>query len=341
MIGKVSKGGSFAGCIGYCLEDKIKLTEEMKVQLAQVDHLQHKNRAEVLEYNQCFGNKNELAAQFRDVAKLSKRVEKPVLHLSLRLAAGENLSLDQWTDIGRQAAKDVGIADHQYICVLHKDTKEQHIHIVANRVGFDGKVASDSNSYKRMADLCRRLEKDYNLQQVLSPRAFLSAEERLLPRQDERKKQLKENIRRTLKEVRQFPDFQKKMEDLGYQVIKGRGICFIDDKNVKTKGSEVGFPLAKIEKILTLKQELELKKKEELLHRRADDEIHATPGHRQAFDPFPRSAAKATPAMQTAKQIASLLAKLLEPQKEMGGGLPYELTEDYLEQRRKRRGISH
>ncbi len=166
----------------------------MKAQLSQMDHLQNKDRAEVLEYNQCFGNKQELAAQFRDVAKLSKQVEKPVLHLSLRLAPGESLSRDQWMEIGREAAKDFGVADHQYICVLHKDTQQQHIHIVANRVGFDGKVASDSNSYKRMATLCRRLEKEYNLQQVLSPRAFLSQEERQLPRHDQRKEKLRENI---------------------------------------------------------------------------------------------------------------------------------------------------
>ncbi|EOR95367.1 hypothetical protein ADIARSV_1479 [Arcticibacter svalbardensis MN12-7] len=51
------------------------------------------------------------------------------------------------------AAEEFGVGDHQYICVLHKDTKEQHIHIAANRVGFDGKAAKDGNSYKRMSAL--------------------------------------------------------------------------------------------------------------------------------------------------------------------------------------------
>src|SRR5580692_824980 len=201
MIGYVSKGGSFLGCISYCLEDKNELTETMKQQLAHMDNLQHKDRAEVLEYNKCFGDKFELAEQFRDVQKLSRRVEKPVLHLSLRLAPGDHLTRNQFIEMGREAAKEFDVADHQYICILHKDTKQQHIHIVANRVGFDGKVAKDGNSYKRMATLCRRLERQYNLQQVLSPRAFLSERERLLPRHDKRKDQLREDIQRTLKEV--------------------------------------------------------------------------------------------------------------------------------------------
>jgi len=343
MIGHVSKGASFFHCISYCLEDKIKLTEEMKRQLTQADDLQHKDRAEVLEYNLCFGDKYELAAQFRDVTKLSKRVEKPVLHLSLRLAPGENLSRDKLIEIGREAAKEFGVADHQYICVLHKDTKEQHIHIAANRVGYDGKVASDSKSYKRMAALCRRLEKQYNLQEVLSPRAFLSAQERLLPRHDQRKERLRENIRQTLKDVNHFSEFQKKMEDLGYQVLKGRGISFVDDKKVKIKGSEVGFSLAKIEKILALKQELAVRQKERLPRQQPEKRTRAgTSGYRVSINPSPESTGKPAPVIQTEKQIVSLLSKLLEPEKEMGGGLPYELTEEYLERKKKKRPkISH
>lgn len=46
------------------------------------------------------------------------------------------------------------------------------------------------------------------------------------------------------------------MKSLGYQVLKGRGISFIDDKMVKIKGSEVGFSLLKLEKIFAIKQQL-------------------------------------------------------------------------------------
>jgi hypothetical protein len=342
MIGHVSVGASSYHCISYCLEDKIELSEDQKQQLSLADELQHKDRAEVLEYNKCFGNKYELAEQFRDVQKLNKRVEKPVLHLSLRLAPGETLTRNQLIEIGREAAKEFEVENNQYICVLHKDTKEQHIHIAANRVGFDGKVASDSNSYLRMAKLCRRLEMQYNLQQVLSPRAFLSPEDRLLPRHDKRKERLENDIRKTLKEVTNYSDFEKKMTELGYRVIKGRGISFIDDKKVKIKGSEVGFSLGKIEKILALKQELAIKQKERL--RQQPGEIAkqpASPSQRMIFKHMQRSERESAPVTQTEKQIATLLSALLEPEQQMGGGLPYELTEEYLRRKRKRPKISH
>jgi hypothetical protein len=259
MIGHVSTGVSFFHCFSYCLEDKRELSTEHKINRSLEDGLQHSNRAEVLEYNKCFGDKYELTEQFNDVRKLSKRVEKPVLHLSVRLAPGEVLDRNQLIDIGREMAKDFGVTDSQYITVLHKDTKEQHIHLVANRVGYNGRAASTSNNFLKMDRLCRRLEKQYKLQEVLSARRFLPKDQQQIPRHDSRKEKLRTDIRQTLEGVKQYPDFEQKMQVLGYTVIKGRGISFIDDKKGKVKGSEVGFSLATIERILHLKKELEIK----------------------------------------------------------------------------------
>ncbi len=259
MIGKVIIGTSFKNCLDYCLSDKHKLSPEQKQMLSELEQVQHRNRAEVLAYNKCFGNAKELANDFEEVKKLSSRIEKPVLHITLRLAPGDRpLSKNDLTEIGNKCAKEFGVADHQYVSILHKDTQQQHIHLVANRVGLDGKVASDSNNYRRMATFCRSIEKEYHLTEVLSPRAFLSKEERNVPRHDRRKEKLKNDIARLLKDERinTYGQFEQHMKMLGYRIEKGRGICFIDDKNVRTKGSEVGFSWMKIEKVLSLKSEI-------------------------------------------------------------------------------------
>ena len=49
------------------------------------------------------------------------------------------------------------------------------------------------------------------------------------------------------------------MEEKKYQVIKGRGIAFKDEKKVYTKGSEVGYSLKAIEQKLELKNQLQFK----------------------------------------------------------------------------------
>jgi len=252
MIAMVKTGKSFSHCIGYCLEDKRELSQEQKLNLMNRHGLQHHNRAEVLYYNQCFGNKKELASQFKDVSKLSKRVEKPVLHIAIRLAPNESLSREQWMEIAQKVAKEMGVQDNQYLVIQHRDTQEEHIHIVANRVGFDGKAASTSNNFYKMDRLLRDLEKQYQLEQVLSPKQFLPKEQQRLPRMDRRKEHMKEDIKNCIKQSIRYPQFEQQMQKLGYSVIKGRGISFIDDKKVKVKGSELGFSLIKIEKALAI-----------------------------------------------------------------------------------------
>ncbi len=250
MIGKIIKGTSFSKCLAYCLADKQIAPEDKRHEMELEDGLIHVNRAEVLEYNLCFGNQKELAEQFRDVAKLSRNVEKPVFHLTLRAAPGDQLTRAAWLDIGRAAAKEFGFSDHQFLTILHKDTREPHIHIVANRVGYDGKAAGDSNSYARMAALSRRIELEHGLKKVPSPRRFLSVKERQIPRQDVRKMNLTQVIASNIRQSSDYAAFEKRMREAGYTVIKGRGIAFEDGQKVRIKGSEVGFSLQTITRVL-------------------------------------------------------------------------------------------
>lgn len=241
MIGKITTGKSFRGCLRYCLNDKQQEPGEEQVM---------KNRAEVILFNQCFGNQKELIEQFNAVRQLNPKLAKPVLHITLSLAIGDQLSKDKLMEMCEQCAKEMGFEKNQYIAVQHLDTKHPHLHIVANRIGFDKCTVSDSNNYKKMAAYCRKMELKYDLKQVLSPRLFLSKEQRLKPRQDGRKQQIKQHVQESLKASRSYHDFERLMKEKKYQVIKGRGIAFTDEKKVYVKGSELGYSLRVIERIL-------------------------------------------------------------------------------------------
>ena len=343
MIGKETTGQSFYHCIAYCLEDKRKLSEPEKQRLSDQEGVQHRGRAEVLEYNLCYGNKWELAEQFRDVQKLSRRVEKPVLHLSIRAAPGDQLTPEQWREIGREAAKEFGLDQHQYICVLHKDTKEPHIHVVGNRVGYEGKVASDSQSYGRMAALCRRMEKKYQLQQVLSPRRFLSPKERQIPRHDQRKERLKENIRQALQGCRSHSEFEKKIQEKGYRVDKGRGIAFEDDKKVRVKGSEVGYSLATIERILAQNQRANLRQSPAFRQQEKDKQVRVRQSIAKAMrrsilqafsQPDRRDLSSAV-----AHGLAKLMQDLMKPEYTQAGGGPDPWEEEERRRRKKKKRV--
>ena len=62
--------------------------------------------------------------------------------------------------------------------------------------------------------------------------------------------QIKAHIQESLAVSRNYNEFERLMKEKKYQVIKARGIAFIDDKKVYVKGSELGYSLQTIERIL-------------------------------------------------------------------------------------------
>ena len=242
MIGKIILGKSFRGCISYVLENKLdSATKSTSI-----------NRAELISFNQCFGDKKELIEQFNDVRFLNPKLSKPVMHVILSLSPGEKPDNAILLAMVEDCAKELGFEKNQFIALTHKDTGHLHLHIVVNRVDFDGKTLSDSNNYKKIAAYCRKMELQYNLKQVLSPRAFLSKEMAATPRLDSRKEAMKTDIRISLLKSQTFSEFESLMKQKNYEVIKGRGVAFRDGKKMYAKGSELGYSLSKIEKILQL-----------------------------------------------------------------------------------------
>lgn len=256
MIGKIVIGKSFRGCLQYCLHDKLAETQENEPVM--------KDRAEIILYNQCFGNDRELVQQFNEVRQLNAKLAKPVLHITLSLSKGESLPTHKLAEMAEDCARDLGFSNNQFVAVLHKDMAHPHIHIVANRIGYGGKTVSDSKSYQKIAKLCRKLEVKHELKQVLSPNAFLPKELRNYQRLDERKERLKSHIKQSLASSKNYEEFEQKMEQLKYEVIKMRGKAFRDQQKVYTKGSEVGYSLATIETILSQKQALKRENKLEI-----------------------------------------------------------------------------
>jgi DNA-binding transcriptional MerR regulator len=166
--------------------------------------------------------------------------------------------------------------------------------------------------------VCRHLEKEFHLKEVLSARRFLPEELRHLPRLDTRKEKLKTDIRNTLQQVNPYQQFEDKMKLLGYAVLKGRGISFIDDKKVKIKGSEVGFSLAKIEKILHLKQQLKMKQGKQKLREEAIERVinkHAhTPVQKLLLKTAHSDRQDDFEVFELEKELQSLLNDLLKPE---------------------------
>lgn len=148
MIAKIIKGKDFYGVLAY---------NDQKVVQGQ---------AHVIDANIPISSTVEKTRIFNAIRALRPNLGKAVLHVSLNLPYGDNLSDKDFSGLGGDYLAGMGFDDNQYIMYRHNDQKHHHIHIIANRVKCSGEVVSDAKDLYRSKTLLRNLEKKYGLTQL-------------------------------------------------------------------------------------------------------------------------------------------------------------------------------
>jgi hypothetical protein len=74
------------------------------------------------------------------VAALSARCRDPVYHLIIAYAKHERPTRAQVVGDAERLLTAIGMEDHQYVLAAHRDTDDFHAHVIANRVGPDGRA---------------------------------------------------------------------------------------------------------------------------------------------------------------------------------------------------------
>ena len=233
MIAKAVKGKGFRGALEYDLT---------------------KEQGRVIDKNMAGENPRELAAEFGEIRKLRPTLGKAVLHVSLSAAPGEKLTDEQWREMGKRYMDGMGLEKNQFVITRHTDTEHEHIHILANRIRFDGSVTSDSQDYKRQEAIMREIERDYGLQRV----APSHEAERHAPTKGEieggirtgqpsARQQLQQLADAAAKDCRSFSAYQERLEAAGVELVpvvqlegaKLSGLSYRLD-GVTMKGSDLG-----------------------------------------------------------------------------------------------------
>ncbi len=149
MIGKISSGSDFAGCVGYALADKEKNKE---ARLLYSEGVLDDSPQSIVEGFEC-------------QRRMNHRVEKWVGHISLSYSPEDSARLSDETmvKLAQEYMAKMGIRNTQYIITRHLDKEHPHCHIVYNRVDNDGKCISDSNERFRNKEVCKELKRKYGL----------------------------------------------------------------------------------------------------------------------------------------------------------------------------------
>jgi hypothetical protein len=114
--------------------------------------------------------------------------------------------------------------------VRHDDTDNPHVHVMANRVGPDGKAASDSQSYAKVEAALRKIEVERGWAPVVGRNAPAPATGRRMTghrtSRDPRQHQVPDRVRRSLLHAETWADLHQGVRGAGWRleiVQKGRG----------------------------------------------------------------------------------------------------------------------
>jgi len=104
-----------------------------------------------------------IAQVMRAHASEHLRTKKPVYHFGLSLHPSEHLRTEQWNQAVDQVLRRLGLGGHQALIVAHRDTANEHVHVVVNRAGDDGPTWHRYDDIYKIRDAVGRIELDYGL----------------------------------------------------------------------------------------------------------------------------------------------------------------------------------
>ncbi|WP_304683646.1 conjugal transfer protein MobB [uncultured Muribaculum sp.] len=195
MVAKISLGNSIYGALAYNAE---KINKE-KGRLLDTNKI----------YNDGSGSVNIHKAHedFKRWMPSATRTEKPMVHISLNPHPDDHPTDAELTQIAREYMEKMGFGDMPFLIFKHEDIERHHVHIVALRVKTDGTCISDRNNFYRSKDICRELERKYNLRP--------SEREKISPDTPIRKIDISGDIKRQVANTVKMVGMRYKFQTLG------------------------------------------------------------------------------------------------------------------------------
>ena len=116
-------------------------------------------------HNLCSETPKEIHEEMKLINDYNSRYKNKFLRIEIGIAPQDELRMTFKT-LNRLAllfAKQMGLDDHQWVAVTHKDTDNLHIHIIANRISLSGKVYDTTFVSNRAARVAEELSHKYGL----------------------------------------------------------------------------------------------------------------------------------------------------------------------------------
>ncbi len=108
---------------------------------------------------------NAIIKEMQLTQRFNTRCKNKFLRFEIGIAPGDTGKLKggDLNDIAHVFTEKMGLDNHQWFAVAHKDTKNLHIHLIANRIGIDGKVYQTDFVSNRSARTAEEISREMGL----------------------------------------------------------------------------------------------------------------------------------------------------------------------------------
>ena len=116
-------------------------------------------------HNLCSREPKAIYEEMKVVSDYNSRCRNKFLRIEIGIAPQDEkkLPVSELMRIAHLFAKRMGLDNHQWVAVTHKDTDNRHIHIIANRISLYGEVYDTTFVSNRAARVAEEISREKNL----------------------------------------------------------------------------------------------------------------------------------------------------------------------------------
>ena len=116
-------------------------------------------------HNLCSREPKDIYEEMKMVSDYSTRCRNRFLRIEIGIAPQDEkeLPVSELMRIAHLFAKQMGLDNHQWVAVTHKDTDNRHIHIIANRISLYGEVYDTTFVSNRAARVAEEISRSKGL----------------------------------------------------------------------------------------------------------------------------------------------------------------------------------
>jgi len=116
-------------------------------------------------HNLCGETPKEIHEEMKLISDYNSRCKNKFLRIEIGIAPKDEpqMAFKALNRLALLFAKQMGLGDHQWVAVTHKDTDNLHVHIIANRISLGGQVYDTTFVSNRAARVAEELSRRHGL----------------------------------------------------------------------------------------------------------------------------------------------------------------------------------